>query len=154
MPAGPAGGGYPENERAAARGRLAAEALEQMRRLAEKRGRVRVWARALRRPATARRVLGAFRGLIDCRSDLPAVRPEEFLVPGTYPWFAGPRRSMCCFCSRPGSDLETVGPWPLTPPGSWGEGRGLPGLSGHDQGGVGRGLALCQALGPGREDLA
>jgi len=28
----------------------------------------------------------AFRGLIDRRSDLPVVRPEEFFAPGTYPW--------------------------------------------------------------------
>lgn len=39
-------------------------------------------------------MLAAFRGLIDRRSDLPALRPEEFFAPGTHPWL--PRAAKVC----------------------------------------------------------
>jgi len=47
---------------------------------------VLVWAKALRRPGTIRRLLARHRFLIDRRSDLPHLRPREFLTPGTMPW--------------------------------------------------------------------
>ncbi len=45
-----------------------------------------VWAKALRRPGTIRSLLARHRFLIDRRSDLPYLRPREFLTPGTMPW--------------------------------------------------------------------